>query len=91
MSPATSTSTLITMAHIDPKESPGLHVERPGSENLEKGEVNVVDNTDEDEEFSYEEQRKIIHRIDRRLVVILGYVLDVARFLTSRSEHCADR
>jgi hypothetical protein len=66
------------MAHVDPKGSPDLHVERPGSENLEKGEVNVVDNTDEDEEFSYEEQRKIIHRIDRRLVVILGYVLNIA-------------
>jgi len=65
------------MAHIDPKGSPDLHVERPGSETLEKGEVNVIDNTDEDEEFSYEEQRKIIHRIDRRLVVILGYVPDV--------------
>ena len=62
------------MAHVDPKASPGLHVEGPGSDNLEKGEVNVVDNTDEDEEFSYEEQRNIIHRIDRRLVVILGYV-----------------
>lgn len=62
------------MAHIDPKTSPGLEIERHDSENLEKGEGKVVDCTDEDEEFSYEEQRKIIHRIDRRLVVILGYV-----------------
>ena len=62
------------MAHIDSKASPDLQVERPDSENLEKGEGKVVDSTDEDEEFSYEEQRKIIHRIDRRLVVILGYV-----------------
>lgn len=51
-----------------------MEIERHDSENLEKGEGKVVDNTDEDEEFSYEEQRKIIHRIDRRLVVILGYV-----------------
>ena len=63
------------MAHVDSKASPDLQVERPDSENLEKGEGKVVDSTDEDEEFSYEEQRKIIHRIDRRLVVILGYVL----------------
>ena len=62
------------MAHVDPKASPGLEIERHDSENLEKGEGKVVDCTDEDEEFSYEEQRKIIHRIDRRLVVILGYV-----------------
>ena len=63
------------MAHVDSKASPDLQVERPDSENLEKGEGKVVDSTDEDEEFSYEEQSKIIHRIDRRLVVILGYVL----------------
>ena len=62
------------MAHVDPKTSPDLQIERHDSENLEKGEGKVVDNTDEDEEFSYEAQRKIIHRIDRRLVVILGYV-----------------
>jgi hypothetical protein len=62
------------MTHTDRKASPDLQVERPGSENLEKGEGKIVDNTDEDEEFSYDEQRKIIHRIDRRLVVILGYV-----------------
>lgn len=65
------------MAHNDPKTSPDLQIERHDSENLEKGEGKVVDNTDEDEEFSYEEQRKIIHRIDRRLVVILGYVKGV--------------
>ena len=62
------------MAHADRKASPDLQIERPDSENLEKGETKAVDNTDEDEEFSYEEQRKIIHRIDRRLVVILGCV-----------------
>ena len=62
------------MAHVDRKASPDLQIERPHSDNLEKGEGKAVDNTDEDEEFSYEEQRKSIHRIDRRLVVILGYV-----------------
>jgi hypothetical protein len=65
------------MAHVDPKASSDLQIERPESENLDKGEGKAVDNTDEDEEFTYEEQRKIIHRIDRRLVVILGYVLEM--------------
>ena len=74
------------MAHVDPKASPGLEIERHDSENgnLEKGEGKVVDCTDEDEEFSYEEQRKIIHRIDRRLVVILGYVSRVSSHKVSR-------
>jgi hypothetical protein len=65
------------MAHVDREASPDLQIERPDSDNLEKGEGKAVDNTDEDEEFNYEEQRKIIHRIDRRLVVILGYVLEM--------------
>ena len=62
------------MAHVERKASPDLRFERPesDSENLEKGVGKVVDHTDEDEEFSYKEQRNIIHRIDRRLVVILG-------------------
>ena len=42
--------------------------------NLEHGKPRVGDHTDKDEEFTYEEQRKIVHRIDRRLVVILGKV-----------------
>jgi hypothetical protein len=65
------------MAHADSKASPDLQLERhdaSSDEHLEKGESKVLDNTDEDEEFNYEEQRKIIHRIDRRLVVILGFV-----------------
>ena len=32
----------------------------------------IVDDTDVDEEYTYEEQRKIIHRIDWRLVTICG-------------------
>lgn len=62
------------MAHTDPKPSPELHLEKGDSEQLEKGEGKVLGNTDEDEEFSYKQQRDIIHRIDRRLVVILGFV-----------------
>ncbi|KAL4895274.1 major facilitator superfamily domain-containing protein [Aspergillus ambiguus] len=31
-----------------------------------------VINIDDDEEYSYEEQRKIIHRVDRRLILICG-------------------
>ncbi|OJJ54955.1 hypothetical protein ASPSYDRAFT_34775 [Aspergillus sydowii CBS 593.65] len=31
----------------------------------------VVD-IDDDEEYTYEEQRKIVHRVDRRLVIIIG-------------------
>lgn len=36
-------------------------------------------NIDHDEEYTYEEQRKIVHRIDRRLVVIagLGYCISL--------------
>ncbi|PKX93349.1 putative phthalate transporter [Aspergillus novofumigatus IBT 16806] len=49
--------------------------EKPGS--AEKVEVEDVgqralDNVDYDEEYSYEEQRKIIHRVDRRLVTMTG-------------------
>jgi hypothetical protein len=49
--------------------------EKPGS--VEKVEVEDVgqralDNIDYDEEYSYEEQRKIIHRVDRRLVTMTG-------------------
>jgi hypothetical protein len=75
------------MASIERKTSPDLQVERPDSDILEKGEGQAVDNTDEDEEFSYEEQRKIIHRIDRRLVVILGYS---SRQQNTRSDRRAD-
>lgn len=32
------------------------------------------ENLDEDPEFSYDEQRKIIHRIDRRLIGVLGFL-----------------
>lgn len=83
------------MAHVDPKASPDLEIEKHDSENenLEKGEGKGVDCTDEDEEFSYEEQRKIIHRIDRRLVVILGYVSRVSSHKVSRchADWCSSR
>ncbi|KAM5354785.1 hypothetical protein ACJ41O_001431 [Fusarium nematophilum] len=35
-------------------------------------------NLDEDPEFSYKEQRRTIHRIDRRLVVMLGLIYCVS-------------
>lgn len=44
----------------------------------EKGQRVPVDDTDEDEEFSYVEQRRIVHRIDRRLLVILGLMYCVS-------------
>ncbi|KAL4925348.1 major facilitator superfamily domain-containing protein [Aspergillus undulatus] len=42
-------------------------------ENVEKASaMKGVVNIDDDEEFTYAEQRKIIHRVDRRLVTITG-------------------
>ncbi|KEY80023.1 phthalate transporter [Aspergillus fumigatus] len=47
--------------------------EKPGSvQNIEDVGQRALDNIDYDEEYSYEEQRKIIHRIDRRLVTMTG-------------------
>lgn len=47
--------------------------EKPGSlENIEDVGQRALDSVDYDEEYSYEEQRKIIHRIDRRLVTMTG-------------------
>lgn len=53
-----------------------VSAERISSANIEhvdslpptKGVVDI----DDDEEYTYEEQRKIIHRVDRRLVIIVG-------------------
>jgi hypothetical protein len=36
------------------------------------------DNIDFDEEFTYAEQRKIIHRIDRRLIITTGIIYCVS-------------
>lgn len=69
------------MADTNVKDGqPTLRFESPDRDGaLEKGHHDrFVDNTDEDEEFSYAEQRKIIHRIDRRLVVILGLMYCVS-------------
>lgn len=66
------------MADTDIKEPPALRFESPDRDNLEKAEHTFVNPVDEDEEFSYAEQRKIIHRIDRRLVVILGLMYCVS-------------
>jgi hypothetical protein len=56
------------MAHADSKASPDLQLERhdaSSDEHLEKGESKFPDNTDEDEEFNYEEQRKILGFVQR--------------------------
>lgn len=66
------------MADTDIKEPAALRFESPDRENLEKANQGVVHPVDEDEEFSYAEQRKIIHRIDRRLVVMLGLMYCVS-------------
>jgi hypothetical protein len=42
------------------------------------GDNNVVEPLDEDPEFSYKEQRKIIHRIDKRLVTMTGVMYCVS-------------
>lgn len=42
-------------------------------ENIEDVGQRTLDDINYDEEYSYEEQRKIIHRIDRRLVTMTGF------------------
>ncbi|KAL3454967.1 major facilitator superfamily domain-containing protein [Aspergillus heterothallicus] len=41
-------------------------------ENVESAAPKAVVDVDVDEEYTYEEQRKIVHRVDRRLIVICG-------------------
>ncbi|KAL5583873.1 hypothetical protein FOVSG1_015224 [Fusarium oxysporum f. sp. vasinfectum] len=55
------------------------------SDTAMKGKVETIEDAnrgaqsvDNDDEFDYEEQRKIIHRIDRRLVVMLGSIYCVS-------------
>lgn len=38
----------------------------------------VGENVDADDEYSYEEQRKIVHKIDRRLVTGLGMLFAIS-------------
>ncbi|RLL96448.1 hypothetical protein CFD26_103730 [Aspergillus turcosus] len=53
--------------------------EKPGSlENIEDVGQRALDDVNYDEEYSYEEQRKIIHRIDRRLVTMTGFAYCVS-------------
>lgn len=59
-------------------EGHGIRPDSPEVSQLENGKPGLIDNTDEDEEFSYAEQRKIIHRIDRRLLFILGLMYCVS-------------
>ncbi|KAL3473212.1 major facilitator superfamily domain-containing protein [Aspergillus californicus] len=46
-------------------------IEKVSAENVENVESPAVD-VDVDEEYTYEEQRKIIHRVDRRLITMCG-------------------
>ncbi|GAB7364521.1 hypothetical protein MBLNU230_g5329t1 [Neophaeotheca triangularis] len=70
------------MAGINDKHglspAPAVRHDSLDKEGLEKPRDRFVDNTDEDDEFTYAEQRKIIHRIDRRLVVITGLMYCVS-------------
>lgn len=45
---------------------------------MEGKQMAVQANVDDDEEFSYPEQRKIIHKVDRRLLIILGFMQAVS-------------
>lgn len=67
------------MSHFNSKERDDSRSESPDISHLEDGkQPRLADNTDEDEEFSYAEQRKIVHRIDRRLLVITGLMYCVS-------------
>jgi ActR/RegA family two-component response regulator len=52
-------------------------IEKLSHENVENIEAaapaKAVVDVDVDEEYTYEEQRKIVHRVDRRLIVICGF------------------
>jgi len=50
----------------------------PAPSHLEDGKPRYSNNVDEDEEFSYKQQRAIVHRIDRRLVVSTGLMYCVS-------------
>ena len=57
---------------VSPQTSQISHLEEKGQN------IPIVDNTDQDEEFSHTEQRKIVHRIDRRLIIVLGLMYCVS-------------
>lgn len=63
--------------NADAREDLYSQPDSPSPSHLEASKPRTVD-TDEDDEFTYEEQRKIVHRIDRRLVVILGLMYCVS-------------
>ncbi|EAW13422.1 putative phthalate transporter [Aspergillus clavatus NRRL 1] len=59
---------MTTKEEISPAAS-----EKPSSvQNIEDVGQRALNDVDYDEEYSYEEQRKIIHRVDRRLVTMTG-------------------
>lgn len=53
-----------------------MHSEQTPDE-LQKPQLQQQD-PDADEEFSYAEQRKIIHKVDRRLLIIVGLMQAVS-------------
>jgi len=59
------------MAAIEPRDSKAA---LPGPEDVQYDEkpFNVPQDVDDDEEYTVAEQRKIIHKVDRRLLIILG-------------------
>jgi len=50
----------------------------PVPSHLEDGKPKYSNNVDDDEEFSYAQQRSIVHRIDRRLLVSTGLMYCVS-------------
>lgn len=44
---------------------------------MDKGEL-IQPDVDDDEEYTLAEQRKIIHKVDRRLLIILGFMQAVS-------------
>lgn len=64
--------------NTDAKDGLSYQPESPSPSHLEDHKPRLLVDTDEDEEFSYAEQRSIVHRIDRRLVVILGLMYCVS-------------
>lgn len=50
------------------KDESGLHIETVENAGQSKGPADV----DTDEEYTYEQQMKIIHRVDRRLILSCG-------------------
>lgn len=46
--------------------------------NMKEDAANVEVDVDDDEEYTFAEQRKIIHKVDRRLLTVLGLMQAVS-------------